>query len=167
MADPLAESLLLETPRVSRRRKIAGRAPREMRVMTGAVVTPHQPDRMGLAVAFIAAVFMLIASLASAEEIPAAATQEADTVWQQRCSTCHGAGGKGDGAAAAALVPKPRDFTATAWQQSVTDEHLQKVILEGGQSVGLSMLMVPNADLASKPDVVKALVAHVRGLAGK
>jgi hypothetical protein len=75
--------------------------------------------------------------------------------------------GKGDGAAAAALVPKPRDFTSADWQKSVTDDHLQKVILEGGQSVGLSMLMVPNADLAAKPDVVKALVAHVRGLGAK
>ncbi|HXC50837.1 MAG TPA: c-type cytochrome [Candidatus Limnocylindrales bacterium] len=134
--------------------------------MTEVVVT-QRADRMGLAVALLAAVFMLIASIASAEEIPAAATQEADTVWQQRCSTCHGAGGKGDGAAAAALVPKPRDFTSADWQKSVTDDHLQKVILEGGQSVGLSMLMVPNADLAPKPDVVKALVAHVRGLGAK
>ncbi len=131
------------------------------------VIATHGPDRMGLAVALLAAVFMLIASIASAEEIPAAASQEADSVWQQRCSTCHGMAGKGDGAAAAALVPKPRDFTSADWQKSVTDDHLQKVILEGGQSVGLSMLMVPNADLAAKPDVVKALVAHVRGLGAK
>jgi cytochrome c553 len=124
-------------------------------------------NRVGLAVALLAATFCLIASVAPAEEIPAAAKTEADTVWAQRCGTCHGVGGKGDGAAAAALTPKPRDFTLAAWQTSVTDEHIEKTILEGGQAVGLSMLMVANPDLASKPDVVKALRAHVRSLAAK
>jgi hypothetical protein len=124
-------------------------------------------DRLGMAVALVAAVLCLIASVSPAQEIPAAATAEADTVWAQRCTTCHGGGGKGDGAAAAALTPKPRDFTLAAWQTSVTDEHIEKTILEGGQAVGLSMLMVANPDLAAKPDVVKALRAHVRSLAAK
>ena len=61
---------------------------------------------------------------------------------------------------AAALTPKPRDFSSPAWQASVTDEHIEKTILEGGQAVGLSMLMVANPDLASKPDVIKALRAQ-------
>jgi hypothetical protein len=129
--------------------------------------TSNKADRIGLAVALVAAAFCLIASAAPAQEIPAAAKTEADTVWTQRCSTCHGVGGKGDGAAAAALTPKPRDFTLPAWQTSVTDEHIEKTILEGGQAVGLSMLMVANPDLAAKPDVVKALRAHVRDLAAK
>lgn len=135
--------------------------------MTDVVVAPRGADRFGLAVAVLAAVFSLIASLASADEIPAAAQAEADSVWQTRCSTCHGPGGKGDGAAAAALNPKPRDFTSAEWQKSVTDERIEKVIVEGGQSVGLNMLMVANPDLASKPDVVKALRAHVRSFGAK
>ncbi|MFN2426452.1 MAG: c-type cytochrome [Candidatus Binatia bacterium] len=128
---------------------------------------PRAADRFGLAVAMLAAVFSLIATFASAQDIPAAATQEAETVWQQRCTTCHGAAGKGDGAAAVALNPKPRDLSSAEWQASVTDEHVEKVILDGGQAVGLSMLMVANPDLASKPDVIKALRAHVRALAAK
>lgn len=104
------------------------------------------------------------AGQASADD--AAAKAEADTVWQTRCTTCHGAGGKGDGAAAAALTPKPRDFTLASWQASVTDEHIEKIIAEGGQAVGLSMLMPANPDLASKPDVIKALREHVRSLKG-
>ena len=39
-------------------------------------------------------------------------------VFQANCVTCHGAEGKGDGAASAALNPKPRNFTgATGWKQ--------------------------------------------------
>ena len=135
--------------------------------MTDVVVSRRGADRFGLAVAVVAAVFSLIASLASAGDIPAAAVQEADGVWQMRCTTCHGAGGTGDGAAAAALTPKPRNFTLADWQKSVTDEHIEKVIVEGGQAVGLSMMMTANPDLASKPDVVKALRAHVRSLGAK
>lgn len=135
--------------------------------MTNAIPSHAAQNRFGLAVALLAAVFSLLASLASAEEIPAAVKQEADTIWQSRCATCHGAAGKGDGPAAVALTPKPRDFSLADWQASVTDEHLEKVIIEGGQAVGLSPLMTANPDLAAKPEVVKALCAHVRELGAK
>src|SRR6185503_15275029 len=72
---------------------------------------------------------------ALAEDIPADAVKEADSIWQMRCTTCHGAQGKGDGAAAVALTPKPRDFTLATWQSSVTDAHIEKIIAEGGQGV--------------------------------
>lgn len=110
------------------------------------------------------AALLLGAGASLAEDIPAAATQEAETVWQSRCITCHGAGGKGDGAAAVALTPKPRDLTLASWQSSVTDAHIEKIIAEGGQAVGLSMLMPANPDLAPKADVIKALRARVRAL---
>ncbi len=107
----------------------------------------------------------LFAAPVRAEDVPPDVQTEADTIWQSRCSTCHGAAGKGDGAAAAALTPKPRDFSSASWQASVSDEHIEKIIAEGGQSVGLSMLMPANPDLVAKPAVIKALRAHVRGLA--
>ena len=91
---------------------------------------------------------------------------EADTVFAQRCVTCHGASGKGDGIAAANLNPKPRDYTDAEWQKSVTDDYLGKVILEGGPAVGKSPLMTANPDLKDKPEVVKALVAKVRSFSG-
>jgi mono/diheme cytochrome c family protein len=106
----------------------------------------------------------LVGTQVYAEDLSPAAQQEADAKWLTLCSTCHGATGKGDGAAAAALNPKPRDFSSAAWQASVTDDHIEKTILEGGQAVGLSMLMPANPDLASKSEVVKALRAHVRSL---
>ena len=89
-------------------------------------------------------------------------TAEAATIFASRCVLCHGAGGKGDGVVAAGLEPKPRDMTSAEWQASVTDEHLAKVIVGGGPSVGLSALMPPNPDLAEKKPVVDALVKLVR-----
>ena len=44
------------------------------------------------------------------------------------CTPCHGATGRGDGAASASLDPKPRDFSDSAWQTSIDDEYLSNVI---------------------------------------
>ena len=57
------------------------------------------------------------------------------------CVTCHGAEGDGNGPAGGALTPKPRDFTDAAWWDSTTDEHVTKVIKDGGPAAGLSDLM--------------------------
>ena len=88
----------------------------------------------------------------------------AKTRFKTVCATCHGLTGKGDGAGAAALNPKPRDYSSKEWQESVTDEHIAKVIVGGGPAVGLSPIMPPNPDLADKQDVVDALVEIVRSL---
>lgn len=95
---------------------------------------------------------------------PAAASgnTEAQDIFTQRCVTCHGADGKGTGPAAASLNPKPRDYTDAAWQASVKDDDLRKVIVKGGAAVGKSALMPPNPDLEAKPAVVDGLVAKIR-----
>lgn len=78
------------------------------------------------------------------------------------CAACHGNTGEGDGAASAALNPKPRSFSDKEWQASVSDDHLAKVIVEGGAAVGLSPLMAASAHLADQPEVVAGLVKMVR-----
>ncbi|MCC6848140.1 MAG: c-type cytochrome [Deltaproteobacteria bacterium] len=117
----------------------------------------------GMAVAALA----LAGVAQAADNIPAAAVTEADQIWTTRCALCHGAGGKGDGPAAAPLNPKPRDLGDKKWQSSVDDKHIELVIVKGGQAVNLSPMMAANPDLESKPDVVKALRAKVRSLGGK
>lgn len=97
--------------------------------------------------------------------ISAEAMAAAQTKYDSTCATCHGTTGIGDGPGAVALNPKPRNYTDKAWQKSVTDEYLAKAIVGGGPAVGKSALMPPNADLADKPEVVKGLVAIVRGFA--
>lgn len=86
----------------------------------------------------------------------------ANTIYQERCSACHGAGGRGDGPGSATLTPKPRNYTDTGWQASVTDEQIRKTIVMGGAAVGKSPMMPASPDLDSKPEVVEGLVKIVR-----
>ncbi|QMU56178.1 MAG: c-type cytochrome [Candidatus Mycalebacterium zealandia] len=57
------------------------------------------------------------------------------------CASCHGPTGKGDGVAAAALEPKPRDLSDAKYLSTLTDEYLFKVITEGGTVVGKAPTM--------------------------
>jgi cytochrome c553 len=85
--------------------------------------------------------------------------------YEMRCSSCHGKTGKGDGPGAAALTPKPRDYTDKAWQATVTDEEIKKAIIYGGAAVGKSPSMPAAPDLEQKPKLVDALVKKVRSFA--
>lgn len=78
---------------------------------------------------------------------------------------CHGQSGKGDGAAAAALNPKPRDYTSAEWQKSVTDDQIKKTITGGGAAVGKSPIMPAQPDLANNPEALEGLVKIIRGFA--
>ena len=89
---------------------------------------------------------------------------EALEIWRGRCANCHGPRGHGDGPQARHLLVSPRRLSDPIWQRGVTDEHLRTVILEGGASVGLDPVMAPNPDLRGRPEVLDALVEHVRGL---
>lgn len=96
----------------------------------------------------------------------AAATPEAEArqIFAGRCAPCHGTAGAGDGAAAAALNPRPANFRQAAWQDGITDAQIDAVILQGGAAVGKSAAMPPNPDLSSKPAVVAALRTMIRGM---
>ncbi len=85
--------------------------------------------------------------------------------FETTCASCHGKEGHGDGAAAAALNPKPRNLADKAWQDSVDDNYLREIIMKGGAAVGKSPLMPPNPQLEGKEDVLNGIVAHVRSLA--
>lgn len=87
---------------------------------------------------------------------------DARATFQARCASCHGEHGAGDGPVSVGLSPKPRNFGDGAWQKSVTDAHIEKVISQGGASVGLSALMPPNPDLAADPAKLAGLRALVR-----
>lgn len=88
---------------------------------------------------------------------------QAKKVFKSKCVVCHGDKGAGDGPGAAALNPKPRAFSDASWQGEVTDDQIQRAIVQGGAAVGKSAAMPANPDLRNKDDVVKELVKIIRG----
>lgn len=97
---------------------------------------------------------------------PSSPADEAAIIVRNRCTSCHGSSGAGDGPNAVTLPVKPRDLSAKEWQKSVSDAQIRSVIVKGGAGVGKSILMPPNPDLEAKPEVVDALVKLVRGYGG-
>jgi cytochrome c553 len=92
----------------------------------------------------------------------AAATDEAQAMFKTVCATCHGESGLGNGPGAAALNPKPRNYTDKSWQATVTDDQIRQTILMGGAAVGKSPVMPAQPQLKEKPEVVAALVKIIR-----
>jgi hypothetical protein len=90
--------------------------------------------------------------------------EDARTLYELRCAPCHGSAGKGDGPASSGLHPAPRDLSDLAWQASVDDAYLEKLIVNGGLGVGLSRQMPGSPDLAQRPGSLAGLVGYVRQL---
>ena len=82
----------------------------------------------------------------------------------QFCSSCHGMAGAGDGPASAGLVPKPAHHNDGAYMNTLSNEHLVKVISEGGPAVGKSIGMAPWGPVLGKQGVLD-VAAFVRTLA--
>jgi mono/diheme cytochrome c family protein len=113
----------------------------------------------------LAALAVLCTFPVSAHAQTAAAPAAAGaTLYQQRCASCHGKTGKGDGEFAGLLDPRPRDFASgrfkfrsTETGGLPTDDDLAHTITEGLH--GSSM---PAWKGFLKPDEVQALVAEVK-----
>jgi mono/diheme cytochrome c family protein len=84
-------------------------------------------------------------------------------LYQQRCAPCHGPDGKANTPTAQALNPKPRDHTDGSYMNKLSQDHLLKVIKQGGTAVGKSPIMPPQADLNEQQ--IKNIIAFVRSLA--
>jgi mono/diheme cytochrome c family protein len=93
------------------------------------------------------------------------AIAEAKGLFQSLCSTCHGTTGHGDGPGAGPLNPKPRSFADSAWQASVTDDHIKRAITLGGAAVGKSPMMPAQPALKGQKATLDALVQIVRSFA--
>ncbi len=102
----------------------------------------------------------------AAEPATAAAPQQsfdAKGQFETVCATCHGTTGEGNGPGAAALDPKPANFTDPAFWKGKTDAELIKAIREGGASVGKSPLMPAWGALYDQAKA-EALLAYLKTL---
>jgi mono/diheme cytochrome c family protein len=89
---------------------------------------------------------------------------EGEAIYQVYCASCHGPRGEGDGPAAAALDPKPARHSDGAYMNALGNDHLFKVIADGGAAVGKSPLMAPWGG-SLDDEQIWHLVAFLRSLA--
>jgi mono/diheme cytochrome c family protein len=98
-----------------------------------------------------------------APQIEAADAARGATLYATYCATCHGPRGDGDGPGAAALDPKPAKHSDSAYMDALSDDHLLRVIQQGGPAVGRSPLMPAWGGSLSDAQI-RDLVAFVRSL---
>jgi mono/diheme cytochrome c family protein len=107
---------------------------------------------------------LLACPLISSAQSPSSAPVDGPLLYQQRCAACHGKTGRGDGAFAGVLDPRPRDFSAgrfkfrsTETGSLPTDDDLAGTITNGLH--GTSM---PSWKPFLTPAQVAALVSQVK-----
>ena len=86
--------------------------------------------------------------------------------FKQFCAACHGEKGDGQGAASAALNPKPATFIDAKRASEISDEYVLSMIRDGGQANGRSPLMVAWKAAMSETELID-VATFVRSLAPK
>jgi mono/diheme cytochrome c family protein len=87
----------------------------------------------------------------------AGSPEDIQNQYATKCASCHGPKGQGDGIAAKALNPKPRNFGDLEYMATRTDEQLSEVIRNGKGAMPKWGGILSDARIAG-------LVAHVREL---
>lgn len=104
----------------------------------------RRPITCSLAGMAIVTAALTVGSRPSAQTGSPPPATAADTLYNAKCALCHGAAGDGNGAAAAYLVTRPRDFRqgrfkvrTTETGHLPTDEDLKRTIREGMHSTSM------------------------------
>jgi mono/diheme cytochrome c family protein len=128
---------------------------------------------IGAAAAMLAAAVACSSERKGPESGPADRTKKVSTsvprdmlehgrgLYKAHCVACHGESGHGDGPAAGAMKPGPRDHTDRASMGTLSNDEIGRVIQMGGAIKG-KPLMPSNPQLRGAD--LEALVVYVRSL---
>ncbi len=105
--------------------------------------------------------FTSVAFIYSLESFAAGDSAKGKETFNTTCASCHGMEGKGDGVASAALDPKPRNLSDASYVSNLSDDHIFKVIKEGGAAAGKSAMMPPWGGVLSD-DKIWDVIAYIR-----
>jgi mono/diheme cytochrome c family protein len=108
----------------------------------------------------IALAFALLAQATTPPPAPLAGVRTPAETWQQRCTVCHGADGKGQTKKGRQL--KTPDLTRPKWQSRHSDEKIVVAIANGNPR-----RKMPAFKEKLSGDEIQALVPYVRALAKK
>jgi len=92
---------------------------------------------------------LLLAGLLLPMDATASDLEKRRAVYETRCAPCHGSGGTGDGPAAAAITPKPRNFRDAQFWKGRTREQLRLVVKQGRPGT----LMAPFEGVLSEAEI--------------
>jgi mono/diheme cytochrome c family protein len=123
------------------------------------------PSRASARPAAAVALFtLLLAAGATAAERSAEDARAGATLYAKYCAVCHGESGRGDGPSTAGFGTKPANLTDGRLMNTLPDEFLANVILNGGRAEGLAPTMPPFRSYLSDAQT-RQVIAHVRSLA--
>ena len=74
------------------------------------------------------------------------------SLYNSKCMICHGANGKGDGPAAAALSPQPKDFARPDFWQGDVDKKIADTVRNG---------LGPMPAFSLSDDEIKAIIGYM------
>jgi mono/diheme cytochrome c family protein len=109
---------------------------------------------MSSALALLAWVFSSTQPALAADSAPGRSTYVA------KCQACHGATGRGDGPAAAALPKPPRSFATAEFWAGLTNEKLGATIASGKPGTAMRGFPMESGQMAD-------LIAYLRGFQPK
>ncbi len=78
--------------------------------------------------------------------------EQGKALFLEKCQLCHGAGGQGNGPAAAAYNPRPMNFTDPNFWKDNPEKKITEAITKGYK-------IMPPVDL--KPDEIKAVIEYM------
>ncbi len=114
----------------------------------------------------ITILYVLCSQSAFAKQLPGDYGGKGAAIYRDHCSYCHGYTGNGDGPAAAALYPKPRDFTTGIYKyrstpsgSMPTNEDLIKII-----KLGLPGTWMPGWERLLSDDQILYIVSYIKSL---
>ena len=89
-------------------------------------------------------------------------------VYNKYCYYCHGTEGRGDGAVAIGLTPRPANFVKDAERMKKSDRELFESISKGiHREIGGDELAMPQWNLILTEDEIWSVLAYVRHLSEK
>ncbi len=91
--------------------------------------------------------------------VPVPAAKSGAELFRENCQACHGPQGKGDGPAAAALTPRPKNLTDPELIGKLTDDELFAILKNGKGAM-------PGFGRRLSDEDIRTLVRYVRTLAG-
>lgn len=110
------------------------------------------PNMMVRGAFLMAASWLLLATPAHAAE-----AEKGKSIYASRCMFCHGAAGRGDGPAGAALKPAPTNFTSAEFWKTAKIEAMKDVIANG--KPGTAMVAFKSS---LKPEQIDDVVAYLQ-----